>query len=669
MQSITGIIKKLSLSAAVLILGSFTMLGAAGVAAADCDPTPPPDSSYGNGVHHPTGSAAVTYVYDCNTATWTNAHYTYYPASNTYVANYAPNYTYSCDTGIWTMDEWSYSPADSAYHLGRSVTADPGIATNCPVAPPADPGASQGSGGTGSITNTGPGSSNSTGVNATDNSTSTNTTGVGMHNILISNADTGNAFVINNTTGGSAGSGNATSIASVANLLQSTTNAFGPNTTMFTANINGDVTGDFMFDPSAILATGPGSTNSANNNLTVNSNDTNNTSASITNDVDVGAGTGNATVAGNTTGGNATTGNAQAVVNLMNLINSTVASGQSFIGTININGDLNGDILLPQGVIDALLASTGPGSNNVANTSVTDNSTTTNTTTQAIQNNLTSSAVTGSANVSGNTNGGSATSGTASSGVTILNLTGSNTIGKNSLLVFVNVLGKWVGMIMNAPTGSTAAQLGGGITQSGPGSNNTLASNILGNSTTTNTVTQGITNNVNVHARSGDASVTGNTTGGNATSGNASTAVNILNLEGSNISLSDWFGILFINVFGIWNGSFGVNTSAGDPASNPSNNPVQAANQEAMATQFKQFATFVAASGGPATSSVAHTADAVLGTATSVAKKISATNTTKLPTPDNAHASFLLPIIGVLLAGTILLVSERDRIIARIKKH
>lgn len=673
MHSITSIIKRTSLSVAVLVLSTCTTLGTAGVAAADCDPTPPPDSSYGSGTHHPTGSASVTYVYDCNSDTWSNAHYTYYPNSNTYVANYAPNYTYDCASGVWTMDEWDYSPADNQYHLGHPVTASPGLPTNCPTAPTPNTSNSATSSTTEpttGITNTGPGSANSTGSNTTLNGTTTNNTGMGIGNILVSNANTGKAFVISNTSGGSAASGDATSVANIANLLQSTSNAFGSGTAVFTANINGDVTGDFMFDPTAILSTGPGSTNTATNNLTVNTQTTNGTSASISNNIDVGATSGNATVASNTTGGDATSGNAEAVVNLMNLINSTVASGQSFIGTININGDLNGDILLPQGVLDALLASTGPGSNNVASNNITDNSITTNNTTESILNALHSSVTSGNASVTDNTTGGSATSGNARSGVTLLNLTGSNTIGKNALLVFVNVLGKWVGMIMNAPSGSTAAELGGGITQSGPGSNNVLANSLTDNSITTNTANLAIVNNVNVHATSGDATVANNTLGGNARSGNAATAVNILNLEGSNINLSDWFGILFINVFGIWNGSFGVNTSAGDPASNPTNNPVQVANQEAMVSQFKQFASFVSHSSNTGSNnSVASDITSnsnVLGTTTAVAKKISATTTTVNPTPDSkSHTSFFLPVVGVCLAGVILLVSEHERLFRR----
>jgi len=106
-------------------------------------------------------------------------------------------------------------------------------------------------------------------------------------------------------------------------------------------------------------------------------------------------------------------------------------------------------------------------------------------------------------------------------------------------------------MIVNAPSGSTSAALGSGITD-----NSALAINASDN--------QSITNNIKAQATSGDASVENNTTAGNATSGDAHAAVNILNMNGSQFALSDWFGVLFINVLGSWNGSFGIDTAAGN---------------------------------------------------------------------------------------------------------
>src|SRR5690606_26762954 len=85
--------------------------------------------------------------------------------------------------------------------------------------------------------------------------------------------------------------------------------------------------------------------------------------------------------------------------------------------------------------------------------------------TQSIVNNINTAAASGNANVSNNTQAGNATTGDAQTNVTILNLTGRNVVAANSLLVFVNVLGEWVGVIVDAPAGSTSAALGTGVTE------------------------------------------------------------------------------------------------------------------------------------------------------------------------------------------------------------
>src|SRR5690606_11627566 len=83
--------------------------------------------------------------------------------------------------------------------------------------------------------------------------------------------------------------------------------------------------------------------------------------------------------------------------------------------------------------------------------------------TTTIVNNISAVAESGAASVFGNTNGGDATSGNAESNVVIFNVTGRQIVAENSMLVFVNVLGKWVGMIVDAPAGATAAMIGSGV--------------------------------------------------------------------------------------------------------------------------------------------------------------------------------------------------------------
>lgn len=670
-------LRTLSLASAVLLLLSCNLLAVSSTVFAD-DPCTAPAAT-DPGVNRPVGADAGTFTYQCDgtyAGQWTNPYYAYNPTTHVRTALYAPDYAYDCTAHVWTMAEWDYSAASGKFFESRVVaSAAPDLPTNCPAVAAAP--AAQTSGGpsnptdsgSAALANTGPSSANAANNSITLNGSAATNTQAGMFNNLTSSSTTGNTYVVGNTTGGSAASGDATTIANVANLLQSATNVFGPDTKVFTANINGDVNGDFMFDPTAILSTGPASSNVASNTLQVNAANTNNLGASITNNIDVGATSGDAQVAGNTTGGDATSGNANAVANLMNVINSTVAAGQSFVGTININGNLNGDILLPADLLNTLLGSTGPSSTNIANNTITAASTTANNATLASTTNVQNDATSGNASVSGNTTGGSATSGNTNNGITLLNLTGSNVIGKDDLLVFVNVLGKWVGMIMDAPQGSTAAELGGGITGTGPNSSNALNNSAVLTANQTNNANLGITNNVNVHAKSGDATVTDNTQGGNARSGNANTAVNILNMEGSNLSLSDWFGVLFINVFGFWNGSFGVNTAAGDPvtaATGPTSNSVQSATHEDMIgglrTALASFVPQPSSSTPTGTDADFHKA-AVLGKVT--ASHLANANNPHAPTT-KTHASYALPLIGFGVAVLILAAGERDRLFGRL---
>jgi hypothetical protein len=547
-----------------------------------------PDTSSQAGVHYPTGSDASSFVYQCSGShigDWTNDYYLYDPATNSRTPLYSPNYGYNCTSGIWTMDSWDYSAATSKYIYSRVGVSQPvGYANNCPVAD--SPSAPSGSGSTGSSDGpsalasrqatvngtTGPGSTNTADFSLANNTHLTNGTTATVNNGITAIATTGSAAVLSNTLGGNASSGNAADEANVINLLQSSSNALGngKHVTTFTANINGDVNGDLLFDPASLgsLQNASGTT-TIDNNLTVN----NSVNAQLNNTIDLNANSGSAIVGNNTGGGDATSGSARAVANVMNYINSAITSGDSFIGTININGNLNGDILLPPDLIDQLIASNvptinvnipAPNSTNVNNASVNNDVTVNNTNNLGINNIVNSKAASGQADVSNNTGAGNATSGSATTNVTAFNLTGSHVIGQNSILVFVNVLGKWVGLIVNAPAGATAAALGGGITR------NTTVSNTADLNNTNNF---GINNDISVAARSGDAGVTGNTKGGNAKTGDASTAVNLLNVENSTFDVSHWFGILFINVFGTWHGSFGVNTSAGDPVT-PTAQPV-----------------------------------------------------------------------------------------------
>ena len=361
-------------------------------------------------------------------------------------------------------------------------------------------------------------------------------------NNLNSQAKTGNTTVTKNTTGGSAMSGDAAATTTVINTVHSTIQGDTSGVAHFTADIYGNVVGDITLAP--ILDNAMSSSNSPSaTKTTVQADQTSN----LTNNISLGATSGNADVSYNTTAGNATTGNANTVANIVNLINTIVAANKSFVGTINIHGNLDGDILISSDFIPQLLASNasggagsggGPTVLNVADT-------------QSIVNNVNLDATSGYAGVFDNTTAGSATTGSAKTNLTILNYAGRDVVASNSLLIFVNVLGQWVGLIVDAPAGATAAVIGNGVTSN-------AAKQLVDADTSAS-----ITNNIDLSSVTGDATVRANTQAGNATSGDATASANIANVSTSYFSLSDWFGVLFINVFGTWYGSFGVNTANG----------------------------------------------------------------------------------------------------------
>ena len=521
-----------------------------------------------NGTTRPTGSDGHMYNFNLGTCLWENQYYTWDPITK--VETPLQNEEIQHDDGSKEKITWVYSPAAGAYTKRVQVTAAP--VANAPAANMSNPtgqnAANNPAGGTAATTanptgaangqsvgSTGPNSNNTIGNNQNNNGTITLSNGVTITNGISSTALTGNANVLQNTTGGNANTGDAEAIANILNLLQSSWNPANGNISMFNANIN-DHVGDLLLDPSAILNTGPNSNNAINNNAN-NQLDINiQNDGRIVNNVDLAAQSGDARVSGNTTGGDATTGDANAVANIFNLVNSMISPGSAFIGTINILGNLNGDILLPS--LLSSIANTGPNSSNTVGNNQNNNVNVASVDNRSVTNNTNLSAASGNAVVSGNTNGGAATTGSAGTNLNIYNMMGQNVTGTNGLLVFTNVLGHWAGFLFDAPAGTNS------VLGTGPGSTNTVnnnANNTLNIDSTNNTA---IENNVTANAQSGNATVSGNTTGGNATTGDATASANIVNLINSQLSFSDWFGVLFINVFGSWTGDFGNDTAAGN---------------------------------------------------------------------------------------------------------
>ena len=586
---------------------------AAGLAAAEDAPaadTTTPTSQ--TGPTSPPGPSGSSYQYNPDTGNWENDYYIWNPNTQQTTPKNQPTYTYNPDTQTYDTEKWQFNAASGKYE---------------PVV-----------------------------VQTTVNSQTDldNNTTQGLNNTITSDAQTGDATVSGNTTGGSATTGNASAVVNVINLLQSSF-ANGGNdggVVTFMANIPGSVTGNLMVDPASIAQNQAGST-SLQSAQGVNVNNQND--GQINNALVLNASSGDAGVVANTKAGDATSGNADAVANVVNVMNTSVGAGQSFIGVINVQGDLTGDILFPTGFFDSVLANNAPSSDNSATNTAESTATIDNNVNQAINNTVATTATTGNATVDHNTSAGNGLSGKALGEITVLNLTGSDIIGENALLVFVNVGGNWQGLIMNAP-GSTAAVVGGNITQDKTVSQELVAKN---------NVNQGINNDISVNAHSGDATVSGNTQAGNATTGNATAKVNLANILNSHIALGGWFGILFINVGGNWNGSFGsapafVNTGgmgggAAADAAAPGKQPfafTATANPVVNGAVAKAAGPFFG-SGSSSNTGNTDPVNEVLGSATKAATP-AAEVFTKASNAAARHYNYVFPVIGLLLGAMIL---------------
>jgi hypothetical protein len=563
-----GIPRKLcSITAALLLVIATPFIQSTRNLALAEEPVPDPTS-----INNPseTTPPEPSYVYNEETNRWENGTYSWDPVTNKTTPLQKTSTSYNPATGRWDTTEWKYNPETQTYvpnALAATVTPSAETDTLPDDIPPDTSNAvtTQNLDTNKPITS----AANQPSKN-TPNKSVTDTSGSffdGFYDTLISvsvgvtnSAQSGNAVVSNNTYGGSALSGDAHASVSVLNSLQSSLNTQGHSSSTpnyYELTIQGGHYGDLHFDPR--LSSG---NTSKENNLTV----TNGADFSIQNDISVTAISGDATVTNNNEAGDASTGAATAAANLMNIVNSSVSADESFIAVVNIIGDLEGDVLVPSDFMNQLNASAIPkyettfDSSSAISSATNYNSST----------NVSLTAESGDAQVSGNTTAGSAQSGAATTKVTVYDISSKSVTAQDAILVFVNVMGEWVGFITDAPTGARSAMI-----TDGDASVMTTAAQ---NTTITDDTTISIENNVEVAAYSGDATVQNNTKGGNATTGATQAMANIVNISDTSFNMSGWFGIFMINVFGNWYGSFGTDTAFGgfsttSPAS-PSDKPI-----------------------------------------------------------------------------------------------
>lgn len=353
----------------------------------------------------------------------------------------------------------------------------------------------------------------------------------------------GDASIVANGTAGSAKSGSATADTTVTTVINSQTDLANAGT--FTKDITGTVFGDITLD--ALVSNSLKNTSSA---VPAKSyplySSPSSTQLGANQSIVVTALSGDASVLDNSLAGDAITGDAIAHANSISVINSALQSQGTFVGTVNILGDLDGDIFISPDFLPSLVSASSLAGSKVPSLTPT-------TTDVNVNTALLLSAISGNAEVSKNSEAGNAVSGDASTNLLTYTLIGSQLAANSSLLVFVNVLGEWVGSIVASPSGATTALLASDVSHQG-----VVPYALIQNTSIT------VNNDIRVTARSGDALVSGNSVAGSAISGKAMASANVLTMINSSMNLSGWLGILFINVYGNWHGSFGIDTAYGN---------------------------------------------------------------------------------------------------------
>ncbi len=410
---------------------------------------------------------------------------------------------------------------------------------------------------------------------------------------VLNNLNLGSASGSNNVNGNTAGdvgitSGKSTTTGTAVTLAN--TNASGVQLAEFNVvdNLRGDLVLNFDANCTAGCGTGPSSASNTNNgqnsknNALINQignnalvqNNTGEVGSNLTLAADSGHNNGNGNTLGDTT---IQTGVASTAGNLLTFLNNNLA-GKVIFGTVNIIGNLIGDIILPGSImscdscgngVTASNVNNGAGSGNASKIQQSKNSTSTQANLADIQNNLNLSATTGSNNTSGNT-GGDSTIQTGKADVKAqgLNIVNTNLDGGNMWLVLVNKAGTWIGKILGSAGGSNFAgsagtefttDANGNVTATnfgnGQNSNNNSTVSSANSSTTSQQNSAKIVNNLNLTANSGGNSASGNTAGNSSiTTQDAKVIANLVNFVNNNIKGK--LVVTMVNIFGSWTGDF-----------------------------------------------------------------------------------------------------------------
>lgn len=462
-------------------------------------------------------------------------------------------------------------------------------------------------------TDNGSGSTNNGSATVNDNNTTVQDNNAAVLNNMSQGAYTGGNTASDNDGEVVLETGDANVTGTVLTFVN--TNAAGVSVSEFNVN---DYTGDLILDLPAnciagcpgdnILVKNAGNGDDSTNNASLTSNSDNflvqDNDAVIESNLELFADTGTNTASDNDGAAKITTGDANVSANAVTFANNNIA-GNVWYGVVNIFGDLVGDIILPQSVIDSITCSTCGGTTTVANTdngSGSDNNATLDQNTDtdiyqfnnaAIDNNLILDANTGGNTGSDNDGSVSIESGNANIDANVLNIANTNMVGGNWWLVIVNEAGNWVGKLIGADGSNMAGSVGttfaidpdsGAITvtNSGNGDNSQNNAGLIQN--TTNNISQTnnaqITNNLNLGANTGLNKASDNDGHSKIQTGDANIVANLVNFVNNNIVGSGKVVPIVINVFGSWLGDFVAPGQEKQNKNNNTNTVVQESNNQ-----------------------------------------------------------------------------------------
>lgn len=279
----------------------------------------------------------------------------------------------------------------------------------------------------------------------------------------------------------------------------------------------------------------------------------NENTAFVLNDVTLEASSGNNTISGEDVEGAIQTGDANALANVVNIVNTNLIGTTWVLAIVNILGDWAGNLFFPEASEFAATDSSGNLLGEFGEVTIN------NSNAGAIENNVSIDATSGENAITGaTTTSASVATGEVNSATNVTNVANTNLVNASLFLAFLNILGGWTGQIIGMPSGFTMADGDNGqaVIANLPVSDQTSGWGDDDFTFSANNSNDGtIVNNVSIEASSGNNTIEGtDEASGSIATGDVNAFANIFNLLNTNIIGGAWY-LTVLNVMGTWSGN------------------------------------------------------------------------------------------------------------------